>query len=147
MKAKLSLLIPLLTIVGLVACTAAIPVSSTSTTVATSSTTTSSAITSTVAPTVEDFTFFAGASTEDSPVFDAKNFTEATISYKCGYGNARFLKINTSPDGLNWIQQYDFSADACQFGGTVTLKLSGRYIKGNIAGTDIPVQMFGRFSN
>ncbi len=40
MKAKLSLLIPLLTIVGLVACTAAIPVSSTSTTVATSSTTT-----------------------------------------------------------------------------------------------------------
>jgi len=40
MKAKLSLLIPLLTIVGLVACTAAIPVSSTSTTVATTSTTT-----------------------------------------------------------------------------------------------------------
>jgi len=44
MKAKLSLLIPLLTIVGLVACTAAIPVSSTSTTVATTSTTTTSTL-------------------------------------------------------------------------------------------------------
>ena len=43
MKAKLSLLIPLLTIVGLVACTAAIPVSST-TTVATTSTTTTSTL-------------------------------------------------------------------------------------------------------
>jgi hypothetical protein len=47
MKAKLSLLIPLLTIVGLVACTAPIPVSSTST-VATTSTTTTTVTASTI---------------------------------------------------------------------------------------------------
>ena len=54
MKAKLSLLIPLLTIVGLVACTAAIPVSSTSTTVATTSTTTTTTVAASPMPILVD---------------------------------------------------------------------------------------------
>jgi hypothetical protein len=124
MKAKLSLLIPLLAIVGLVACTAAIPVSST-TTLATASTTTTT--TNTASPTSGpvDHVFFdyvEGLNTDTNKViysetFDADAYSEVIYSQRlseplpeCGYEpciNA-YLTINVecSLDGSSWITDY-----------------------------------------
>jgi hypothetical protein len=121
MKAKLSLLISLLTIVGLVACTAAIPVSSTSTVVPASTTTT----TANTAPSASgpiDHVFFdyvEGLNTDTNPViysetFDAGAYSEVTSSQKlseqapgCGNQPCFNAELNItfefSFDGVSWI--------------------------------------------
>ena len=124
MKAKLSLLIPLLTIVGLVACTAAIPASST-TTVAPSSTTTTTANTAPSSSGPVDHVFFdyvEGLNNDTNKViyseaFDAGSYSEVTYSQElseplpqCGYEPCinSYLTVNAewSLDGSSWITDY-----------------------------------------
>jgi hypothetical protein len=124
MKAKMSLLIPLLTIVGLVACTAAIPASST-TTLATASTTTTTANTASPTSGPVDHLFFdhvEGLNTDTNKViysqtFDAGAYSEVTYSQKlseplsqCGNEpciNAYFLILaEWSVDGISWNTNY-----------------------------------------
>jgi hypothetical protein len=88
MKAKLSLLIPLLTFVGLVACTAAIPVSSTSTVATTSTTTTT---TSPVPILVDANGAVLGVPIQDGVFYNPQ--LKRNISY--GYGElGRYLRNN-----------------------------------------------------
>ena len=144
MKAKLSLLIPLLTIVGLVACTAAIPAAST-TTVATSNTTTSTVVTPTVAPTVEDFTFFNGLNNGTSDVYDTKSFTKASIT--CGSDSDQFVRIMVSNDAIKWVEQFRYDGAICRQGQlSWTFSVSGRYYKAESTGLG-NVNLIARFSN
>ena len=168
MKAKLSLLIPLLTIVGLVACTAAIPAAST-TTVATASTTTTTANTASPANGPVDHVFFdyaEGLNTDTNPViysetFDAGSYSEVTYSQKlseplpqCGYepciNTNLTINLEWSVDGISWNTNYPLYPG----------KTSARYVRiraelrasdpyGESASYAYPgsILLFARFSN
>jgi hypothetical protein len=140
MKAKLSLLIPLLTIVGLVACTAAIPASST-TTILPASTTTTTANTAPSSSGPVDHVFFdyvEGLNTDTNKViyseaFDAGAYSEMTYSVKLsepssciGIGDCTNTNLTGtlewSVDGSRWNTGYPLSAG----------KTTARYVRARV---------------
>ena len=124
-----------------VSCTPTSTPATTSTSeVAVSSTSTSSVV---AATSVEDFTFFSGPTTEDSAVFDTKEFTNVTSTYRCEVDYV--LKILVSNDGVNWLEQLNIDGGVCRQGKTESLNVSGRFYKARSNG-QARVDLIGRFS-
>lgn len=101
-----------------------------------------------------DFEFFAGPiptplDGEISPTFDANDYTQVNVSYKCTVGEAA-IWISTSTDEVNWTGYNIADPTKCKNGGTLTLPLGARYVRFSMGSTTNPslsVNLTGRFYN
>lgn len=86
-------------------------------------------------PTNIQHTWFSGvvSRNEVSGVFDASGYRKLTFTYLC-IDNDAAISIQTSNDGVVWINQYLAVQSQCRNGGSVSLDIAGKYYR---AGTSM----------
>lgn len=84
-----------------------------------------------------------------SPVFDVSNYSKLSLLLQCT-NNFSWVKLQVSPDGVNWYDQRQYFGEPCRLGVTETVITISKYYRAfayGIDGRTENITMFGRFYN